>query len=397
MHFVNFPHVSACAVRSIPELPKFSGEIFGNSEIFTTFAVRNAREVGKMSFVMQLRGYPPRTTHKTSWQGKPPHPMSGRPRHPLRRRLTFRKFADLQTAVTHALNLKLDLKFIAMFANVQPTRSLKSSLYYDRALRNPEKGGKVIMANGVGLDMSPTAQLAMLEAYVNEKFKVKAYSVVISHSKEDNDRLEDPKFRDLLLHEFVNECKNRGIDLDNIPYVIPEHVNTDCDHYHMLMLINHFDGTRINTQYLGKRMALAAVEVSKKYGLHYPEGWDEREDRKKKHQASGLSITDAGNKRERKPRTRTDKPATPATTPTTSKVGLSEDEEKKLKDRIRRHNAVLEAKKRKEKEDEAKRQAERDSKETAKVQKQEAERGKENGKGNDKPEAERENKPRWHR
>ena len=34
-----------------------------------------------------------------------------------------------------------------MFANVQPTRSLKSSLYYDRALRNPEKGGKVIMAN----------------------------------------------------------------------------------------------------------------------------------------------------------------------------------------------------------------------------------------------------------
>ena len=284
-----------------------------------------------------------------------------------------------------------------MFANVQPTRSLKSSLYYDRALRNPEKGGKVIMANGVGLDMSPTAQLAMLEAYVNEKFKVKAYSVVISHSKEDNDRLEDPKFRDLLLHEFVNECKNRGIDLDNIPYVIPEHVNTDCDHYHMLMLINHFDGTRINTQYLGKRMALAAVEVSKKYGLHYPEGWDEREDRKKKHQASGLSITDAGNKRERKPRTRTDKPATPATTPTTSKVGLSEDEEKKLKDRIRRHNAVLEAKKRKEKEDEAKRQAERDSKETAKVQKSEAERGKENGKGNDKPEAERENKPRWHR
>ena len=282
-----------------------------------------------------------------------------------------------------------------MFANVLPTRSLKSSLYYDRALRNPEKGGKVIMANGVGLNMSPTAQLAMLEAYVNDKFKVKAYSVVISHSKEDNDRLEDPKFQELLLHEFVNACKNRGIDLDNIPYIIPEHVNTDCLHYHMLMLINRFDSERINTQYLGKRMAKAAVDVSKKYGLHYPERWDDREEARKKHLAAADGVTEA--KSERKRRTRT-KPAAPVTTAvTSSNVGLSEEEEKKLKDRIRRHNAVLEAKKRKEKEDEAKRQAERDSKETAKVQKQEAERGKENGKGNDKPEAERENKPRWHR
>lgn len=83
MHFVNFPHVSACAVRSIPELPKFSGEIFGNSEIFTTFAVRNAREVGKMSFVMQLRGYPPRTPYKTSWSGETPDtPCQGDPDTP---------------------------------------------------------------------------------------------------------------------------------------------------------------------------------------------------------------------------------------------------------------------------------------------------------------------------
>ena len=280
-----------------------------------------------------------------------------------------------------------------MFANVQPTRSLKSSLYYDRALRNPEKGGKVIMANGVGLHMSPTAQLAMLEAYVNPKFKVKAYSVVISHSDEDNERLKDPKFRELLLHEFVNECKNRGIDLDNIPYIIPEHTNTDNDHYHMLMLINHFDGTRIDTQYLGKRMALAAVDVSKKYGLHYPEGWDEREERKKKYQASGLSD----NKRERKPRIRINKPATPGVTPvTSSKVGLSEEEEKKLKDRIRRTNAIREAQQRKEKEDEAKRQAERSSKEANKVQEQEAKRGEKNGQSDDKPETERKVKSGFH-
>ncbi len=272
-----------------------------------------------------------------------------------------------------------------MFANVEPTRSLKSSLYYDRALRNPEKGGKVIMANGVGLHMSPTAQLAMLEAYSNPKYKVKAYSIIISHSDEDNERLKDPKFRELMLHEFVNACKNRGIDLDNIPYIIPEHLNTDNYHDHMLMLINHFDGTRINTQYIGKRMAKAAVDVSKKYGLHYPLGWDDREERRKKHQTSDDSTPKSKKETEHKP-----------TVQTGATVGLSEDEDKKLKDRIRRRNAVLEAKKRKE--DEARKEREAaDAKERAKVQKQEAERGKKNGKSDSEPETERENKPRWHR
>ena len=304
-----------------------------------------------MSFVMQLRGYPPRTPYKTSWSGETPDtPCQGDPDTPSGIGFVSQicKFAN---SLAHALNLKLNLKFLAMFANVQPTRSLKSSLYYDRALRHPEKGGKVIMANGVGLNMSPTAQLAMLEAYVNPKFKVKAYSVVISHSDEDNERLKDPKFRELMLHEFVNECKNRGIDLDNIPYIIPEHTNTDNDHYHMLMLINHFD----------------------------------------KHQASGATTEEEG--RKRKPRTRTantTKPVVPSVM-----VGLSEEEQKKLNDRIRRQRAIQEAQKRKE--DEAKRQAERDAKERTKVQKQEAERGKKNGQGNDKPEAERENKPRFKR
>ena len=268
-----------------------------------------------------------------------------------------------------------------MFANVQPTRSLKSSFYYDRALHSPEKGGKVIMANGVGLNMSPTAQLSMMEAYVNPKFKVKAYSVVISHSDEDNDRLKDPNFRNRMLHEFVNSCKNRGIDLDNIPYIIPEHTNTDNDHYHMLMLVNHFDGTRINTQYLGKRMALAAVDVSKKYGLHYPEGWDVREERRKKYQAAAEQQT------EEKKSTVTADVAAVKTSPV-SNVGLSEEEDKKLKDRIRRRNAILEAQKRKE--DEARRQAEKDAEERIKVQEQEAEGREEDSEVDSELEEERE-------
>lgn len=277
-----------------------------------------------------------------------------------------------------------------MFATVSPTRSLKSSLYYDRALRNPEKGGEVIMANGVGLRMSPTAQLAMMEAYSNQKFKVKAYSIIISHSDQDNDRLKDHKFQDLLLHEYVNACKNRGIDLDNIPYIIPEHTNTDNIHYHMLMLINHFDGTRINTQYIGKRMAMAAVDVSKKYGLHYPEGWDEREKNRKKHQEPGIHSPDA--------KTADDKGKRQANIDTPSEplrpIGLNEEEDRKLKDRIRRRKAVLEAKKRK---DEEKRQEGKNSQEGVQVQKQKAEGREEVGKGDRQPKAERERRSRRRR
>ena len=280
-----------------------------------------------------------------------------------------------------------------MFATVSPTRSLRCSLYYDRALRSPEKGGEVIMANGVGLYSSPTAQLSVMEKYSNPKFRVKAYSVIISHSDEDNDRLKDHKFQELLLHEYVNACKKRGIDLDNIPYIIPEHINTDNIHYHMLMLINRFDGTRINTHFIGKRMALAAVDVSKKYELHYPKGWDVREKNRQKYLASATTAPAARDndgkgdgKQQHEMEHSSEQPR---------QIGLGEDEERKLKDRIRRRKAVLEAKKRKE--DEARRQEERGSKERVQVQEQNAKGREKVGKGDREHEAKRERKTRWHR
>ena len=267
-----------------------------------------------------------------------------------------------------------------MFANVVPTRSLRSSLYYARALREPDKGGKVIMANGVGLHMSPTAQLAMMESYCNPKFKVKAFSIVISHSDEDNERLKDPKFRELMIHEFVNSCKVHGVPLDDIPYLIPEHTNTDNDHYHMVMLVNKFDGTRINTQFLGKRMAKAAVDVSRKYGLHYPLGWDERDRRRE--------LYEKAEKAQSKP---LDKPKPTLPVVPTGDVGLEEEKEKKLQDRIRRRNAIQAAQKRKE--DERRREeAERNAEERVKVQEQETEGREEDSEVDSELETERESR-----
>lgn len=269
-----------------------------------------------------------------------------------------------------------------MFANVVPTRSLRSSLYYARALREPDKGGNVIMANGVGLHMSPTAQLAMMESYCNPKFKVKAFSIVISHSDEDNERLKDPKFRERMIHEFVNSCKVHGVPLDDIPYLIPEHTNTDNDHYHMVMLVNKFDGTRINTQFLGKRMAKAAVDVSRKYGLHYPPGWDERDRRKELYEKAEAE------KAQSKP---LDKPKPTLPVVPTGDVGLEEEKEKKLQDRIRRRNAIQAAQKRKE--DERRREeAERNAEERVKVQEQETEGREEDSEVDSELETERESR-----
>ena len=129
-----------------------------------------------------------------------------------------------------------------------------------------DSGDAGVVYNAIGVNSAEarhyinTNNDAILKTlHLDPKFKVKAYSVVISHSDEDNERLKDPKFRELLLHEFVNACKDRDIDMDEISYIIPEHTNTDNIHYHMLMLVNNFAGKRINTQYLGKRMDAGAT------------------------------------------------------------------------------------------------------------------------------------------
>ena len=56
-----------------------------------------------------------------------------------------------------------------------------------------------------------------------------------------------------------------------------EHINTDCDHYHMIVLTTKFDGSRLDTGFIGKKAAKAAWTASKKNGLHFAEGLEKRE------------------------------------------------------------------------------------------------------------------------
>lgn len=164
-----------------------------------------------------------------------------------------------------------------MLATVSQTRSLVGSYIYDRALNQREKGGQVIASNGIPQYSSAKTQLAYMKAYCSDKYEVKAINIVLSHSSKDKKLLEDnPDKKDKYVTDFLQECQARGIDLENTPWIITEHINTDCDHYHMILLTTKFDGTRLDTGFIGAKMSQSAWAASKKNGLHFAPGLDRR-------------------------------------------------------------------------------------------------------------------------
>jgi len=165
-----------------------------------------------------------------------------------------------------------------MLATVSQTYSLRNSFFYDRAIDQKEKGGRVVAANGIPQYSSAKTQLNYMLAYCSDKYEVKAINIVLSHSSKDKELLEkNPEKKDKYVTDFLQECQNRGIDLDNTPWIMMEHINTDCDHYHMIVLTTKFDGSRLDTGFIGKKAAKAAWAASKKNGLHFAEGLEKRE------------------------------------------------------------------------------------------------------------------------
>ena len=187
-----------------------------------------------------------------------------------------------------------------MLATASQTRSLVGSFYYDRALNQKIKGGHVVATNGIPQYASAAVQLAYMQAYCSEKYEVKAINIVLSHSSKDKELLAaHPERKNRYVNDFLDECKKNGIDLTNAAWIMMEHVNTDCDHYHMILLTTKFDGSRLDTGFIGKRAAKAAMAASKKNGLHFAEGLEKREQARLRHiaKASGelnISSTPVG-------------------------------------------------------------------------------------------------------
>lgn len=174
-----------------------------------------------------------------------------------------------------------------MIAKVTQTRSITASLLYDRAVgHEEEKGGEVVRTNCVPDYASPNVQRAMLEHYSSEKYAVKGFNIILSHSSEDSRRVRaNPHLEKMFIHDFLEACRNNGVEIDSAPWVMTRHTNTDCLHYHMLLLSTRFDGKRLNAGYIGRKVSRAAMEASKKNSLNYGKGWDVRAERRKRYAA----------------------------------------------------------------------------------------------------------------
>ena len=166
-----------------------------------------------------------------------------------------------------------------------------------------------MFSNKLEVNMPLEVQLAMMVGFTSEKFETEAYTIVLSHSSEDKEMLEkirqeDPDLLNSYDLNFLNELQNQGIDLANTPYVITEHTNTDCLHYHLIICSTKIDNSRLDAGYIGKKAAMAAAKVSKKFGLHYAKNLDRREDAfiefSKKIQNSPSSSTPYKRKRRTK-------------------------------------------------------------------------------------------------
>lgn len=95
-----------------------------------------------------------------------------------------------------------------MLATVSQTNSLRGSFYYDRALNQKIKGGHVVACNGIPKYAPAALQLAYLQAYCNQKYQVKAYNIVLSHSSEDKALLDaKPQMKSKYVNDFLANAR----------------------------------------------------------------------------------------------------------------------------------------------------------------------------------------------
>lgn len=166
-------------------------------------------------------------------------------------------------------------KLPSMIATVSTSRNIKATLLYNE---NSRKGGEVMFSNAIDPSMPVQLQAQVLEAMHNQKYKVKAHTIVISHGDNDSKHLT-PEQEKQYLSAFLEELEKRGTDLSSSAWVIARHGNTDNVHYHMAIMNTTLDGGRFNDKFLGKNACRAAAAVSMRFGLERAEKAEEAESR----------------------------------------------------------------------------------------------------------------------
>ena len=171
-----------------------------------------------------------------------------------------------------------------MNAQVSYSKDISYSLMYGQ---NPKKGGEVLMHQGVDTTLSPEQQAAEWQEMSNN-YKQKLCSIIISFSDEDTAIIRSIpsgerriQFERELIMAFIHEMAARGNNIDEAPFIVAHHDNTDNEHFHISVLMTTLDGKRLKDKMIGQNAQRACAKISMLYGL---QGCQKSIERERGHQ-----------------------------------------------------------------------------------------------------------------
>ncbi len=158
-----------------------------------------------------------------------------------------------------------------MNARVGRSSDIAHSLNY---AQNREKDGRILLANFTGLSATPKEQARDWMATANN-YKTQCYTIVISFTPDETLMLRSmpdngrDKVR-TIIRDFLDELADRGNNVEECPYIVARHDNTDNEHYHMVIRTTDINGKRFRDKYIKKNANRAAACIAMKYGLEAP-------------------------------------------------------------------------------------------------------------------------------
>lgn len=174
-----------------------------------------------------------------------------------------------------------------MNAIVGSSSDISHSLAY---AQNRDKDGGILFANFTDLSATAEEQARDWMTTANQ-YKTMCYTIIISFTPNETAMLRSmpdngrDKIR-TIIRDFLDELAERGNDVDECPYIVARHDNTDNEHYHMVICTTDINGKRLCDKFIKKNATRAAAKIAMKYGLEAPPKAAERE---KAHQeAEGL-------------------------------------------------------------------------------------------------------------
>lgn len=159
-----------------------------------------------------------------------------------------------------------------MIAKVNLSNRLVDSLVYGV---NELKGGEVFLQSGYILDLPPEENARRWERMSND-YRNKAVHVILSFSDKDTLTLralpveERIKKEQEMLREFLDVISEKGNNVKDCPFVCFHHGNTDNEHLHLYVLMTTWEGKRLNTSFIGKNADRAAANVSILWNMEGP-------------------------------------------------------------------------------------------------------------------------------